>query len=161
MTRRMLDWLRQTHTPLHVAFARPWPSTRRGLKLWFFAVIIGCKGFAYTQTPPGTSSDSALRLLTERVGLPLHICGVIILALCALAWWTSYCIHGRDQIGYVVLIAFSGLWSGIYAVSRLLLDAPYAATQGALSWLLIGGLLILVARDPEVPLVDELLRGAK
>ena len=141
-------------TPLGAAFRRPWPSTRRGLKLWLFSFVIAMKGFVYTQTPPGTSSDSALRVITENLNVPLAVCGVVIIALCAFAIFCSYSHHGRDRFGFVALVGFSAMWSAAYAVSRFILDAPHAASQGALSWFVIAGLLLVVAGDPEPPIVD-------
>ncbi len=136
-------------TPMRVAFRRPWPGTRRGQKLWLLAIIISFKGLGYLRGSTSESTESALRLLTERLQVPLQACGAVILALCAVAIFCSYCHYGRDRYGYMLLVGFSATWAACFAVSPLLLDGPAYAWQGALSWLLIGLFLLFSAADPE------------
>ncbi len=137
------------HTPIRVAFRRPWPGTRRGLKLWLLAIIISFKGLGYLRGSTSASTESALRLLTERLQIPLQACGLLIVVLCFVAAFCSYCHYGRDRYGYMILVGFSGAWAACFAVSPLLLDGPAYAWQGALSWFLIGLFLLFSAADPE------------
>ncbi len=137
------------HTPLSLAFRRPWPGTRRGLKLWLLAIIISFKGFGYLRGSTSSSTESALRLLTERLHIPLQACGAVIVILCLVAAFCSYCHYGRDRYGYMILVGFSMAWAACFAVSPLLLDGPAFAWQGALSYLLIALFLLFSAADPE------------
>lgn len=138
------------HTPLAVAFDRPWPTTRRGLKLWLFAIIIGIKGLGYLRGQISPSTDSALRLVT-RLHVPLEVCGGLIIATCTFAVVCSYCHHGRDRYGYMALTGFSWSWAGCFAAGALFLDAPSYAWQGALSYFLIGLFVLVSAYDDEEP----------
>lgn len=137
------------HTPLGIAFRRPWPGTRRGLKLWLLSVIIGMKGAGYLFSGSTPSNESALRLITERADIGLHVCGAIILGPCIFSLFCSYCHYGRDRYGYMALTGFAFAWAAAYAVSPLLLDGPSYAWQGTLSWSLFGVFLLIAASDPE------------
>lgn len=142
------------HTPLRIAFRRPWPGTRRGLKLWLFSIIIGFKGVGYISGNNSHDTDAALRFVTQWA--PLTTWGYLILAVCGFAVVCSYCHHGRDRYGYMALVGFSFAWGACYAVAPLLLDGPTYAWQGTLAWLLIGVLLLFSAGDPD-PLDPERL----
>lgn len=135
------------HTPRRIAFRRPWPRSRRGLKLWLFSIIISFKGIGYISGKNSGDTDSALQFVTQ--WQPLSFWGCLILAVCACAMVCSYCHHGRDRYGYMALVGFSSAWAACYAAAPLLLDGPTYAWQGSLSWLLIGFLLLFSAGDPD------------
>lgn len=137
------------HTPIHIAFQRPWPTTRRGLKLWLLAIVLGLKGIGYIRGATPDSTESGLRIITEGLNVPLQVCGGVIVALCAFAAFCSYCHMGRDRYGYMVLTGFCFAWAAAFAVSPLFLDGPDYAFQGALSYVLIGAFLLISAADPE------------
>ena len=136
-------------SPLDVAFKKPWPSTRRGLKLWLLAIIVAMKGVGYLRGATSTSTELALQLLTERLHVPLQACGLMILAVCAFAGFCSYCHHGRDRYGYMALAGFSFAWAACFLVAPVFLDGPGYAIQGCLSWLLIGGFVLFCAGDAD------------
>lgn len=137
----------RTCTPLRTAFRRPWPTTRRGLKLWFFSSIIGLKGVGYINGKSSGQNEAALELATRCA--PIEMWGALIIALCVFAAVCAYCHHGRDRYGYATLVGFSFAWGAVYAVTPLFLDGPTWAFQGTLTWLLIGVLLLFSAGDPD------------
>jgi hypothetical protein len=136
-------------TPLDVAFDKPWPTTSRGLKLWLFAIALGIKGVGYLQGNSSHSTESALRLFTERLHVPLTACGAVIVILCAFAVVCSYCHYGRDRYGYMALTGFCAAWAAAFAVSPLFLDGPSFAWQGTITYAMFGVVLLLCASDPD------------
>src|SRR5690349_13646537 len=126
----MEGFVTSRHTPLRIAFRKPWPATRRGLKLWFISIVLGMKGLAYLTGDTSAATESALRLITEAWHVPLEVCGAIIVALCGFAAFCSYCHFGRDRWGYMALVGFTLGWAGCFFVSPLFLDGPTAAVQG-------------------------------
>ena len=140
---------RTRHTPLRVAFAKPWPATRRGFKLWVISVAIGIKGIGYLLGGISRSTDSALRVFTDVLGVDLRVCGAVIVALCLASAFTAYCHHGRDRYGYAALTGFCCVWSAAFFVGAFLLDGPASAVQGGVSYLVFAGFLLTCAGDPE------------
>ncbi len=144
--------LGRNHTPLRVAFARrlfgvlPIPGKIRGQVLCFVAVIIGFKGAGYIFNASSASTDQAMNLLTQYVAMPAV--GGIMVVICAFAWFSSYCHHGRDRYGYDALTGMAFAFSGIYLVSAA--EGPFFGVQGFLTWLVIGVLLIFLRRIRDV-----------
>lgn len=143
------------HTAFSRAFARPWPQTRRGLKLWFIAIVFAMKGVGYLAGDTSRATEDALRLVTDVWGVPLQVCGAIIVTLCLFAVFCAYCPHGRDKWGYMVLVGFTLGWAGCFFVSPLFLDGPTSALQGGFSYALIAAFLIVSADDPEPVLLND------
>lgn len=142
-------------TPLHVAFARPWPGTRRGVKLWVLALIIGAKGLGYALGQVPASTESSLRFVVGYLGAPLPLVGWAIVALCVFAAFCSYCHHGRDAYGYMALAGFAFGWAGVFLGGGVLGGSWFSAWQGAVSYLAIAGFVLVCASDPEpVPVKD-------
>jgi hypothetical protein len=127
----------------------PWPSTHRGLKLWVLSIIIGVKGIGYARGQTTASTESALRLITERLNVPLTVFGIFMVGLCVFAGVVAYSRRGRDVWGYSVLAGFAFGWAGCYAAGALLLGAPGYAWQGAINALMFGGFILLCAGDTE------------
>lgn len=141
------------HTPLRIAFARPWPGTRRGLKLWFLSIIIGLKGIGYALGSVTAVTQAALQVFTQLLHIPIGAVACAIVGLCLGAGWCAYCHHGRDRWGYAALTGFCGVWTIAYATSPVFFGAPVDALQGALSWSAIGVFLLLCSGDkPGEPL---------
>lgn len=138
----------------HIHLRPPIPSTRRGLKLWVLAIMIGIKGAGYAVGKTSNSTESSLRLITERLNIPLSAFGVVMLTLCLFAAVTAYSRHGRDRWGYMALVGFGFGWSACFAVGPLFLDAPNYAWQGALNAAIFGGFLLMCAADESTPARD-------
>lgn len=136
-------------TAFERAKVRPWPQTRRGIKLWFIAIVLGMKGVGYLAGDTSRSTEDALRLLTDVWHVPLQVCGAIIVTLCAAAAVAAYSTTGRDRWGYMTLVGFTLGWAGCFLVSPLFLDGPTSAMQGGFSYALIAAFLIVAADDPE------------
>lgn len=134
-------------TPLRIAFRRPWPSTRRGFKLWLFAVVIGMRGLLYA-TDPNTQSAAA----QYPFGITTEVWGWFVFGVCAGAAVTSYCHFGRDRIGYKAMAALVAWWAFMYGYGYLFNEATKSALQGVLSMVVIGVVMIHCAGDPELPL---------
>ena len=135
------------HTPLRVAFRRPWPGTRRGFKLWLFAVVIGTRGLLYA-TDPATQSGA----FVLPFGVSAQTWGWVVFVVCCVATFSAYCHFGRDRYGYKAMSTLATLWAFMYAYGYVFNEASKAAMQGVLSMLLILVLLIHCAGDPELPL---------
>lgn len=133
----------------HVHIRPPTPSTHRGLKLWVLSIIIGVKGMGYARGQTSNSTESALRLITERLSIPLTAFGLFMVALCVFSFAVSYSRRGRDVWGYMALVGFCFGWSGCFAYGVLFLGAPGFAWQGAINALMFGGFLLLCASDAE------------
>ncbi len=143
------------HTPLRIAFQRPWPGTVRGRILWFFAGIIGIKGTGYLLGSESATVDRSMRLFT--MWLPLEVWGAVVVAVCGFAMFCAYCHHGRDKWGYDAMTGLCAGWAAIYAVSPFFLGGPFYALQGTLSYFAIAGALIFLRRLRDIR--DEALRG--
>lgn len=139
------------HTPLRIAFRRPWPTTRRGFKLWLFSVVIGLRGVLYV-SEPGTNS-AALQFPTLNGFDPLNTqrWGVVIVVACAVAIWSSYRHYGRDRYGYSIMAGLATLWGMFYMLGLVGGAASNAAVQGVLSMFLLVVLLLHCSGDPEMP----------
>ena len=151
MIGRARQWLRDTRTPLHVAFARPWPTTRRGLVLWFFAVgfiVIGGVNYISTTLPDPTRQSLAFALTIA----PAPVWGWTMVTVGLTAAYTSYCHLGRDRVGFVLLATFCGTWALGYLCGWLFFDAPLRALGGSIVWWLFCAALVVTAGFPSVPL---------
>lgn len=126
-----------------------WPTTRRGLKLWVLAIIIAVKGIGYARGETSNSTESSLRLITERLHIPLEAFGVFMVCLCVFALVTAYSRRGRDLWGYMALVGFAFGWATTFAVGALFLGAPGYAWQGAINSVIFGLFLLLCAADDE------------
>ncbi len=155
---RLRAYLAKSHTPWRVAFRRPWPGTRRGLKLWVIAVVLGLKFLIYAMGDTSRATDDALRLVTVEWGVPLQLIGGIGLAACVVAAWCSYCHHGRDLWGYAILTGVAVGWSASFAVAPLFLDGPTLAWNGCLTYLFVTMLLVICAGDVEPRLPANVAR---
>lgn len=139
------------HTPLRVAFARPWPGTRRGLCLWLFSlsfVLIGMANYVLTY-PPKPSRDSLVFAFS--IAQP-SVWGSIMSILGFLCVWLSYCHFGRDRYGFTILSTFCGVWGFTYLSGFLFYDAGPRALSGSVVWFLYSGILVLIAGFPNVQL---------
>lgn len=146
------------HTPAEVAFRRPWPTTRRGLKLWLIAIVLGLKGLGYVLGSVPPTTEYAVRVLTGgqvplgwwgwHLMIPLWVVSWSLLLACVFAAFTAYCHVGRDRWGYTVLQAFCSLWTVLYLVAIFYFGAPSEVGQGALTWVTIGAVLAACAGDP-------------
>lgn len=134
---------------MHVHLRPPIPSTRRGLKLLILSAMIGIKGAGYAHGQTSNSTESALRLITERLHFPLTAFGLVMLALCVFAAVTSFSRHGRDRWGYMALVGFAFAWAACFAVGALSLGAPTFAWQGAINAVIFGCFLLMCAADPD------------
>jgi hypothetical protein len=134
---------------MNIHLRPPIPATRRGLKLLVLAVMIGIKGAGYAVGKTSNSTESSLRLITERLDIPLSAFGFLMLALCVFAAVTAFSRHGRDVWGYMALVGFCVGWSATFAVGVLFFGAPGFAWQGAINALIFAGFLLLCASDPD------------
>ncbi len=146
---RVRAYLAKSHTPWRIAFRRPWPGTRRGLKLWVISIVLGLKFLIYARGETSQATDEALRLVTEVWGWPLQVVGAAGVVACLIAAWCSYCHHGRDLWGYVLLTFCSVGWAAAFAASPVFLDGTTNAWNGALTYVFITILLLICAGDVE------------
>lgn len=149
----LVAWWRSTRTPLSLAFARPWPTTRRGLVLWFFSVgfvVIGGVNYIATNLPAPTRESLSFALSISRGSAPVW--GWVMVAVGFLAAYTSYCHLGRDRAGFTILSTFCGAWGIGYVCGFLFYDAPLRALGGSVIWWLFCAALIVTAGFPSVPL---------
>lgn len=145
------QWLAATRTPLHIAFARPWPTTRRGLVLWQYAlgfIVIGGVNYISTALPEPTRESLAFVLSM----FPAPVWGWTMVAVGLLAAYTSYCHLGRDRAGFLLLSTFCGGWAIGYLCGFLFFDAPLRAIGGSVIWWLFCTTLTTTAGFPSVPL---------
>ena len=150
---RFLGWLRDTRTPLHIAFARPWPTTRRGMVLWIFSVgfiFIGGVNYISTDLPAPNRESLAFALTISHGSAPFW--GWVMVAVGCTAAYTAYCHLGRDKAGFVLLSTFCGTWATGYLCGWLFFDAPLRALGGSVIWWLFCAALSVTAGFPSVPL---------
>lgn len=146
-------WLRATRTPLRVAFSRPWPTTRRGLLLWFFSVgfiVIGAVNYIATDLPAPTRESLAFALSIP--GMTAPVWGWLMVTIGLLSAYMSYCHLGRDRAGFTLLSTFCGAWGIGYVCGYLFFDAPLRALGGSVIWWLFCAALVTCAGFPSVPL---------
>lgn len=148
------------HTPLKVAFSRPWPSTRRGLCLWLFAltfVSIGMMNYVLAPELPYAQVKS----LSFAVDImPLHYWGYGMVASGLIAALSSYCHFGRDRYGFVILATYAAGWALVYISGFLFYDAGVRALVSSNVWFLFSGVLMAVSGFPNVNLrTPPLIRG--
>lgn len=139
------------HTPLHLAFRRPWPGTRRGLCLWLFSlafVVLGGVNYIATDLPP--HSREALSFALTFAEPPIW--GWTMVGVGLVSWWSSYCHFGRDRYGFVLLATFCGGWGINYLCGFLFYDAGLRAVGGSVIWLVFCALLAVIAGFPNVSL---------
>lgn len=147
------------HTPLRIAFKRPWPATRRGLCLWLFAVGFVLLGFVnYVASPLPFQTSQSLSFALSLAPAPFW--GWAIVVIGSVAAFTSYCHFGRDRYGFVLLSTFSAAWGLGYLCGFFFYDAGLRAAGGAAVWFIYSGILALVAGFPNVllrqpPIVAE------
>ncbi|VXC42736.1 conserved membrane hypothetical protein [Nocardioides sp. AX2bis] len=132
-------------TPPAIAFRRPWPTTRRGFKLWLISVVLGARGFTYATEP--ASRSGAFQFPFD--WMTTQGWGVLVVLVCGVAVFSSYCHLGRDRFGYVAMTCLSGGWALCYGYGYAFRGAGEPAIQGLLSFLLIVVLLMHCAGDPE------------
>jgi hypothetical protein len=148
---RFMQWLRDTRTPLHIAFARPWPTTRRGLALWLFSIafiVIGGVNYIATDLPDPTRESLAFALSVA----PAAAWGWTMVLLGLFSAYCSYCHLGRDRLGFVLLATFCGGWALGFLCGLLFFDAPLRALGGSIVWWLFCVVLVAIAGFPSVPL---------
>lgn len=148
---RFRQWLADTRTPLHIAFARPWPTTRRGLVLWQYAlgfIVIGGVNYVSTTLPEPTRESLSFALSI----LPAPAWGWTMIAAGLIAAYTSYCHLGRDRAGFVLLSTFCGVWAAGYLCGWLFFDAPLRAIGGSVIWWLFCSTLTTTAGFASSPL---------
>lgn len=139
------------HTPLAIAFRRPWPGTRRGLCLWLFAIsfmIIGYANYVGTDLPDPTENSLAFALSVA----PAWFWGWCMVTAGTAAVVSAYCHFGRDRYGFTLLATFCGVWALGYLCGFLFYDAGLRAVSGSVIWFLFTGILALIAGFPNVPL---------
>lgn len=139
------------HTPLRVAFARPWPGTRRGFCLWLFAIgfiLLGGVNYIGTDIPPTTQAALAFAFTIA----PPTAWGIVMVTCGVLAMWSSYCHFGRDRYGFTLLATLSGGWGMGYICGVLFYDAPLRGLGGAVVWFIYSTILATIAGFPNVAL---------
>jgi hypothetical protein len=143
--------VRSRHTPLRIAFRRPWPATRRGRCLWLFSLVflvIGAINYITTDLPEPSRRALAFALDIA----PASVWGWFMVAVGVLSLWSSYCHFGRDRYGFVLLSTFCGTWALGYICGFLFYDAGLRAVAASAIWLLFSGALSLIAGFPNVPM---------
>ena len=144
--------LRKRHTPARIAFARPWPTTLRGLILWLFSlafITIGLVNYVLTPLPPLYEQALTFALAIA----PTHVWGWTMVGAGVVAGYSSYCHKGRDLYGYVILAVFSTAWASGYLAGLIVFDAALRSLSGAVVWYLFAGILTAVAGVPNTPLL--------
>ena len=145
------QWLHDTRTPLPIAFARPWPTTRRGLVLFLFSLAttwLGVVNYLITDLPAVSRESLAFALTVADAST----WGWVMVVIGAISAWSSFCHLGRDRIGFVLLGGFCGVWGIGYLCGFLFYDAGPRALGGSVIWLLFSAILTAVAGFPNVPL---------
>lgn len=148
---RFRTYLRNTRTPLPVAFARPWPTTRRGLVLFLFSLAttwLGVVNYIITDLPAVSRESLAFALAFAEPS----VWGWAMVAIGALSAWSSFCHLGRDRIGFILLGGFCFAWGIGYMCGFVFFDAGPRALGGSVIWLLFSAILTAVAGFPNVPL---------
>ena len=138
------------HTPLNVAFRRPWPGTLRGFILWLFGiafVTIGGINYLGTTIPEPTRTYLTFAL---RIAHP-WIYGCLFIAVGAFAMVTAYCHFDRDRWGYSATSVLAAAWGLVYVCGWLFYDASIRAVGGAVAWFLYSAILTTCARIPKLP----------
>lgn len=139
------------HTPLRVAFKRPWPMTRRGFCLWLFAIaflVLG--GVNYIATDLPVRSEEALSFALDI--LPAKAWGWTMVVTGLVAGWSSYCHFGRDRYGFTLLATFCGAWGLGYLCGFFFYGAGLRAVGASVIWLVFSALLVVIAGFPNVSL---------
>jgi hypothetical protein len=137
------------HTPLKLAFRRPWPGTLRGLILWFFGLaftIVGALNYIGTTIPEPTRTYLSFALNLA----PAPVYGCMFVAVGLLSCLSSYCHFDRDRWGYNLAATFSGVWGLVYVCGWLFYDAPARSLAGSVVWLLYAAILTTCARIPKI-----------
>lgn len=149
--RRFRAWWSSTHTPARVAFRRPWPTTRRGLVLFLFALAtawLGGVNYLATNLPPASQESLAFALsITDA-----DTWGWIMIGVGFFSAWSAYCHLGRDRIGFFLLALFTGAWGIGYLCGWLFYDAGLRALGGSVIWLLFSAILTAESGHPSTPL---------
>ncbi len=138
-------------TPFSLAFARPWPGTRRGLCLWLFSlsfITIGALNYIFAEQTE--VSREALAFAFEIA--PPTFWGVAMLSVGIIAMISSYCHFGRDRYGFVLLSVFCAAWGLVYLCGFLFYHASLRAVSGSITWILFSSILILISGFPNVVL---------
>lgn len=144
-----MPW-KDTHTPLRIALARPWPTTLRGLVLWLFALglaVLGGVNYVLTPIPAVTAQG----IVALRVA-PAPFWGSVMLAVAAVCIWSSYCHHGRDRIGFTLYSLTCCMWGLQFVAGYLVEGASARALGSATVWVLFGVGMAAVAGLPNTPL---------
>lgn len=139
------------HTPLRIAFRRPWPGTRRGRCLWLFSLaflVIGAINYITTDLPEPSKKSLGFALDI----FPAEAWGWVMVVVGLLSLWSSYCHFGRDRYGFVLLSTFCGTWALGYLCGWLFYDAGLRAIAASVIWFLFSGALSLIAGFPNVPM---------
>lgn len=139
------------HTPLRVAFAKPYPGTRRGLILWLFSIgyiLIGGVQFIGTEVPEITRQYLAFPF---DFADPMYW-GWLFVVVGVFGLWASYCHFGRDRYGYTVLSVYALMWGGAFVCGYLFYDASVRALGASVLWFVFSGVLSLIAGFPNVSL---------
>lgn len=140
---------RTQHTPLRVAFHRPWPGTVRGLILWLFGwafIFSGGLNYIGTTIPEPTRTYLSFPLTVAAQ----EFYGWAFIALGVGAIVSAYCHFDRDKWGYKASAIFSGVWGGTYVCGWAFYDAPLRALGGAVVWVLYCLILLTCQRIPKI-----------
>lgn len=102
-------------TPPRVAFARPWPGTRRGLVLWLMCWAVGLVGAAnyIGTTLPGRTQRALEPMLAV---MPSTDWGWLFLAVALFSAFTSFCHFDRDHLGYALMAGLTGFWGAAWVL---------------------------------------------
>ncbi len=145
-------YARQQGKPWALAFHRPWPTTRRGLCLWFLSLAVAMIGGVnyVTTTVPERTVTSLWFPLSITGGDPVPW-GVLMIAVGALGMFASYCHFGRDKIGYVLIAMMTTGWGFCYLVGPLQ-GGGLRSVGGAVIWFVFAAIAVTVAGFPNVRL---------
>jgi hypothetical protein len=143
--------MKTQHTPIKIAFRRPWPGTLRGLILWQFGlafILVGGLNYIGTTIPEPTRTYLAF-VLDFRPG---WYWGCMFIAAGLFAMVSAYCHFDRDRWGYLLTSVLSATWGMVYVCGWAFYDAPVRALGGSIIWLLYASILTTCARIPKITL---------
>lgn len=143
-------------TPPRVAFARPWPGTRRGLVLWLLCwaiILVGAANYIGTDLPPRTR-DALEPVLTLMSATGW---GYVFVTVGVVSGFLAYCHFDRDHIGYALMTGLTGGWAVVWLLGFIFdwLDdgvADWRIVSGSVIWLAFAAVLFTCRGFDKTPL---------